>query len=262
MRVAGLYRYPVKGLSPEPMARVALEAGAYVPGDRLFAIENGPSGFDPAAPTHQPKIKYLMLMRHEALARLATRYDGATGVLVIAEGAVERARGDLATDEGRAAIEAFFAAYLGDALRGAPRILAAPPTYRFTDSRRGFVSIVNRATIAALEERIGAPVDQMRFRANVLIEDIEPWAEHDLVGRTLDGPSGLRLRVTARIDRCAATNVDPVTGIRDLQIPKVLMRTYGHVDCGVYAEVVDSGALAVGERLSVGEAREAAGLPF
>jgi uncharacterized protein YcbX len=264
MRVTGLYRYPVKGLSPEPMARVALEAGAHVPGDRLFAVENGPSGFDPAAPRHQPKIKYLMLMRHEALARLATRYDAETGVLAIEEGGVERARGDLATAEGRATIEAFLAAYMGPALRGPPRILAAPPAYRFTDSPRGYVSIVNRGTLAALEERVGAPVDPLRFRANVLVEDLEPWAELDLVGRILAAPSGLRLRVTARIDRCAATNVDPATGIRDLEIPKVLMRTYGHVDCGVYAEVVEGGALAVGERLAFAEppAQEAAGLPF
>ncbi len=64
MQVASLYRYPVKGLSPERLERATLERGAYFPGDRLFAIENGPSGFDPAEPRHQPKIKFLMLMRN------------------------------------------------------------------------------------------------------------------------------------------------------------------------------------------------------
>ena len=48
-QIAGLYRYPVKGLSPEPLPRVALEAGQTFPADRRYAIENGPSGFDPAA---------------------------------------------------------------------------------------------------------------------------------------------------------------------------------------------------------------------
>jgi uncharacterized protein YcbX len=57
-RIASLYRYPVKGLSPEPLARAALTPGDYFPGDRLFAVENGPSCFDPAAPAHQPKIKF------------------------------------------------------------------------------------------------------------------------------------------------------------------------------------------------------------
>ena len=70
MRIASLYRYPVKGLSPERLNRAALKAGDYFPGDRLFAVENGPSGFDPAVPVHQPKIKCLMLMKQESLARL------------------------------------------------------------------------------------------------------------------------------------------------------------------------------------------------
>jgi uncharacterized protein YcbX len=78
MRVAALYRYPVKGLSPEPLERVSLKVGEFFPGDRLYAIENGPSGYDPAAPVHQPKIKFLMLARNAPLAALTTRYNDAT----------------------------------------------------------------------------------------------------------------------------------------------------------------------------------------
>lgn len=264
MRIAGLYRYPVKGLSPEPLARVALAAGGHVPGDRLFAVENGPSGFDPAAPEHKKKICYLVLMRHEALARLRTRYDAQAGVLTIDENGVEAARGDLATEAGRAAIAGFLAAHLGEgALRGPPRVLSAPDGYRFLDDPTGYVSIVNRASVAALEERVGMPVDPMRFRANVLVEDLAPWAELDMVGRVLAAPSGLRLRVTSRIVRCAATDVDPATGIRDLAIPRTLMQAYGHMDCGVYAEVLAGGALSVGERLTPAAAPETrAALPF
>lgn len=265
MRVAGLFRYPVKGLSPEPMAHVALEEGAYVPGDRIFAIENGKSGFDPQNPVHQTKRKYLMLMRNEALAQLRTRYEEGTGTLVVADGAGEVARGDLATPEGRAAIEDFFAGFLGESLSGRPGVLRAPPGFRFTDSPRGFVSIVGRASIAAVEDRVGAPVDPLRFRPNVLVEDLEPFTELDLVGRVLCAPSGLRLRIGERTVRCAATDVDPATGIRDLQIPKALMQNFGHVDCGVYAEVIAAGVLAVGERLRIEEpvaAGAGSGLPF
>src|SRR5215212_12162566 len=101
LRIAALHRYPVKGLSPERLAGAGLTASAYFPGDRLFAIENGPAGFDPADPQHQPKVKFLMLMRNEALARLRTRYDDGSRTLVIAEAGREAARGDLATAEGR-----------------------------------------------------------------------------------------------------------------------------------------------------------------
>jgi uncharacterized protein YcbX len=53
MRISSLYRYPVKGLSPERLDKVSLTAGHYFPGDRLFAVENGRAGFDPAAPEDQ-----------------------------------------------------------------------------------------------------------------------------------------------------------------------------------------------------------------
>jgi uncharacterized protein YcbX len=251
IRIASLHRYPVKGLSPERLSRADLAEGAHFPGDRLFAIENGPSGFDPERPEHQPKIKFLMLMRNESLARLKSRYEHETGLLVLEEGGREVARGDLSTREGRLAIEAFFRRFLPRDLRGAPKLLTAPHGFRFTDSRRGFVSIINLASVRALEEVIGAPVDPLRFRGNLHVEGLDPWAEFDLVDRVLAAESGLRLRVTKRIDRCAATDVDPQTGLRDLQIPKALMGAFGHFDCGIYAEVLSGGALAEGERLEV-----------
>ncbi|MGF3022899.1 MOSC domain-containing protein [Methylobacterium aquaticum] len=251
LTVTALHRYPVKGLSPEPLASASLEAGRYFPGDRLFAIENGPSGFDPAAPVHQPKIKYLMLMRNEALARLRTRYDDATGVLSIHDGDREAARGDLGTREGRLAIEAFFRRFVAKELRGPPKVLTAPEGYRFTDSRSGFISLINLASVAAIEARVGAPVDPLRFRGNLHVTGLPAFAELDLVGAELVTEAGLRLKVTKRIVRCAATNVDPATGQRDLAIPEALQKTLGHADCGIYAEVVAAGEVRGGDVLRV-----------
>ncbi|HEV7329063.1 MAG TPA: MOSC N-terminal beta barrel domain-containing protein [Bosea sp. (in: a-proteobacteria)] len=259
MRVASLYRYPVKGLSPERLNRAELPTGGYFPGDRLFAIENGPSGFDPAEPAHQPKIKYLMLMRNESLARLRTRYEDASGDLVIGHDG-EETRVSTGTAAGRDQLSAFFKTFMPDELRGEPRLLTALEGYRFTDSRSGFVSIINLASVADLEMRLGVPVDPLRFRGNVMVEDLPAWAEHDLVDCELTAPSGLRLQVIKRIERCAATNVDPATGLRDLQIPKALMKGYGHVDCGIYCRIIAGGTLSEGERLTLVEASEPAAL--
>jgi len=250
LRIASLYRYPVKGLSPERLTHAELFAGGYFPGDRLFAIENGPSGFEPGAPRHQPKTKFLMLMRNEAVARLTSRYDDPTGDLVIAEGGSEVLRGSLASSEGRLAIEAFLRRFMPNELRGPPKVLAAPGGFRFTDSRRGFVSLINLASVQAVEALVGAPVDPLRFRGNLMVEGLDPWAEFDLVGQTLEAPGGVRLTITKRIERCAATNVDPATGLRDLDIPRALMRHLGHFDCGVYAEISRSGVLAEGLHLT------------
>ena len=249
--IRDLYRYPVKGLSPQPLDRTRLSAGRTVPADRLYAIENGPTGFDPAAPAYFPKQRFLMLMRNERLAALRTDYDEASHTLAIHQGGSEAARGDLRTAEGRAAVEQFFAAYCADELRGPPKVLFGDG-HSFSDVAKKVVSIINLASVAALETVIGAPVDPLRFRANVYVAGWPAWHEFDLLDREL-AIGGARVKVVKRIVRCAATNVDPQTGIRDLTIPRALMQSFGHADCGVYAEVIAGGAVNVADVIATEE---------
>ncbi|HVZ54616.1 MAG TPA: MOSC domain-containing protein [Pseudolabrys sp.] len=246
--IQSLYRYPVKGLSPQPLDRARLSAGQTVPGDRLYAIENGPTGFDPAHPAYFPKQRFLMLMKNERLAGLRTDYDEASHTLAIHRGGAAAAQGDLRTPEGREAIERFFAAYCADELRGPPKVLYGDG-HSFSDVARKVVSIINLASVAALETVIGQPVDPLRFRANVYVAGWPAWHEFDLLDREITA-GGARLKVVKRIVRCAATNVDPQTGARDLTIPHTLMQTFGHMDCGIYAEVVAGGDIAPGDRIS------------
>ena len=244
-----IYRFPVKGLSPEPLQRVTLAAGQTVPCDRLYAVENGPSGFDPAAPRHQPKLRYLMLMRNERLAALRTRFDDASHTLVIDYEGRQAARGDLRTADGRAAIERFFASFSADELRGPPKLLHAQG-FSFSDVAAKVVSIINLNSVADLENYVGAPIDPLRFRANLYVTGWPAWQELNMVGRTISIGNDVQAKIVKRIVRCAATNVDPATGMRDLAIPDTLMKTFGHADCGIYAQVVTPGAIAVGDSVS------------
>jgi len=247
-KIHAIYRYPVKGLSPEPLERTKLAVHETLPGDRLYAIENGPSGFDPTAPRHQPKQRYLMLMRNERLARLRTRFDHANHTLAIEAQGREAVRGDLRTPEGRAAIERFFAVFCADELRGAPKVLHAPG-FSFSDVAHKVVSIINLASVAAVEGAVGRPVHPLRFRANVYVTGWPAWHEFDLVGREIAVGKRARLKIIKPIVRCAATNVDPDTGMRNLSIPDTLLRSFGHTDCGVYGEVVEAGDIARGDDL-------------
>jgi uncharacterized protein YcbX len=246
MRIASLYRYPVKGLSPQALDFVDLSAGDYFPGDRLFALENGPSGFDPGNPVHQPKIKFLMLMRNAALAGLSTYYDERSHMLTIAQTGEEVARADLRTTEGRAEIERFLTTFLGEQIRGRVRLLEAPAGFRFTDSKSGFVSLVNLASVAAIGEAAGRSLDPLRFRANLYLDGMEPWEETDLIGKTLR-ISGARLKVLKMIDRCAATAIAPGVGERDVDVVQTLRQNFGHIDCGVYAQIESGGRVALGD---------------
>jgi len=248
-QIAGLYRYPVKGLSPEPMPQVALTPGQTVPSDRRYAIENGPSGFDPADPKYLPKSYFLMLMRNERLAGLQTHFDESTAILTIRENGNVAACGDLETAAGCAAIEAFFAANYARELEGPPKLLAGRG-HSFSDVPRKVVSIINLASVAAIEDLVGQPVHPLRFRANLYVRGWPAWHEFALLDQTL-AIGDVRLRVVKRIVRCAATNVDPDTAVRDLNIPHTLMRRFGHADCGVYAEVIAGGSIAAGDDVAV-----------
>jgi uncharacterized protein YcbX len=247
-QIASLYRYPVKGLSPEPLPSVTLGVGQTLPADRRYAIENGPSGFDPAAPAWMPKSQFLMLMRNERLARLQTHFDDDTHLLTIRENDKVAARGDLGTTEGRAAIEAFFATNFTSELKGPPKVLSGGG-HSFSDVAKKVVSIINLGSLKAIENIIGVPVHPLRFRANLYVGGWPAWHEFELLGQTL-AIGEARLKVVKRIVRCAAVNVDPESAARDLEIPPTLMRRLGHADCGVYAEVIEGGSIAVGDAIA------------
>jgi uncharacterized protein YcbX len=246
--ITGIYRYPVKGLSPEPLPRVALAVGQTLTADRRYAIENGPSGFDPATPKWMSKAYFLMLQRDEWLAGLQTHLDDASNVLTIRHNGAIAAQADLETAEGRAAIEQFFASNFASQIKGPPKILKGR-NHSFSDVARKAVSIINLGSLQAIEDMVGQPVHPLRFRANLYLRGWPAWHEFDLLGRTL-AIGEARLKVVKRITRCAAINVDPDTAARDLNIPHTLMRRFGHADCGIYAEVIAGGVIAAGDTVT------------
>src|SRR5215469_1699822 len=158
--IAAIYRYPVKGLSAETMSRVALIPGECLPHDRRFAIALGSTRFDPRRPEWLPKTRFIMLMRDERLALVQTRFDPESGELEIVENGRMLLCAPLTEPEGCRLVAEFFADLLGrDALDGALRVVEAPG-HAFADARRKpnattdkYVSLINRASIAALEAK-------------------------------------------------------------------------------------------------------------
>jgi uncharacterized protein YcbX len=247
--VVSIYRYPVKGMTPEPMARVALTPGEPLPFDRGWAIENGGGRFDPEAPKYLPKINFVMLMRDERLASLEARFDEADKTLTILRAGKQVARGNLETKIGRQMIEQFLAAYMKAELRGAPRIVSAPG-HSFSDVPSRCVHLINLESVRDLARKIGKPVDPLRFRANIVLDGVPAWQELGWTGHTLE-IGGVVLEVFKRTQRCDATNVDPATAARDMAIPANLMRHWGHSDFGVYAMVKRGGEIACGQAVSL-----------
>ena len=252
--VIAIYRYPVKGLSAERMDRVSLIPGECLPHDRRFAIALPSTRFDPERPEWLSKTHFVMLMRDEKLARLQSRFDAESGVLTISEKGRVLLRAQMTEPEGCRLVAEFFTDFLGDAVNGPLRVVAAPG-HAFADARRKpnattdkYVSLVNCASIVALEAAMGAAVDPLRFRANIYFDGVSAWAEHDWIGSEIT-LGAARLRVISPITRCAATQVDLATAKRDLDIVAALGRAFGHTNMGVYAEVVAGSEVAIGDAL-------------
>jgi uncharacterized protein len=243
--IAALFRYPVKGMTPEPLEQVQLEAGETMPFDRAYAIENGPGRFDADNPRHLAKINFVMLMRNERLASLQSLFDDETRTLTIMRGGKQVARGNLETGLGRHLIEQFLAAYMKADLRGAPKIVSAAG-HSFSDVAIKCLHVINLASVRELERVAGRSIDPLRFRANVHLDGFPPFAETRWVGSKLR-LGGVETAVAEKTVRCEATNVDPATAQRDMAIPALLQRTWGRTDFGVYCKVISGGTISAGD---------------
>jgi uncharacterized protein YcbX len=243
--IAALFRHPIKGFTPEKLNHAELSQGGAFPGDRLYAVEDGPSGFDPAAPGWIPKQRFTVLAKIAEVAKARTAYDEASGRLrATADGAADF-EGDLRAEAGRAAFAVWLTQLLGEAAQGPLRVIDGAG-HRFLDHPLGHVSIINLASLRDLEQKLGRPVDPLRFRANLYVEGWPAWAENDWEGRRMRlGSAGAT--VFKPIVRCAAPGVDPASAVRDLDVPAELHRLYGHLNCGIYVHITQGGAVKVGD---------------
>jgi hypothetical protein len=243
--IAALFQHPIKGFTPQKVARACLTPGAAFPGDRLFAVEDGPSGFDPARPVWITKQRFTVLAKIAEVAKAHTRYDEASGALTANAPGGPDFTGSLSEEAGRAGFAAWLTALLGEAASGPLRVVQAGG-HRFLDHPAGHVSIINLASVRDFAERLGRPVDPLRFRANLYVDGWPAWAENDWKGRALELGEA-RATVFAPITRCTAPDVDPATAARDIEVTARLHEFYGHLLCGIYAQVTAGGWVADGD---------------
>ncbi|NQV57188.1 MAG: MOSC domain-containing protein [Rhodospirillales bacterium] len=246
--VRSIYRYPFKGLSPEPLDAVRLEVGECLPGDRSYALARPDASFDAANPSHLPKTNFLMLMRDEALAGLDAAFEEDGRILTIKQDGETQIAGCVENPSDRDGIEEYFSRYLGANDGRNPRLVSAAG-HSFSDKPAKVVSIINLASVAALSEIMGKEINPLRFRANIYIEDMQAFGEFEWVGTEI-GVGECRFEIIEPIRRCAAVDVDPITARRDTNIPKVLAGAYGHVNMGVYGRVTTAGKILPGDKIS------------
>lgn len=245
--LAGIWRHPLKGIGAEALDSTALEPSRVLPWDRRFAVAHGASAYDPAAPAWVARRNFVVQAHVAQLVRATAALDHASGTVTLAH--PDHAPVTLApgTPEGDAALTAWIEGLAG-AHQPGPYRVAEVPGQAMTDMEPPYISLLSRASLRALAQHAGHPMEERRFRGNLWIDGLAPWAEEAWIGREIAiGP--VRLRVDEPIGRCRATEAGPA-GRYDHPTVATLRRTRGHTEFGVYATVLTAGTVAVGDRLA------------
>jgi uncharacterized protein YcbX len=241
-------RYPVKGLNGEALDETVLEPGEGILHDRRFALAHAASRFDRGNPEWMSKRNFLQLMRDERLALLEANFDPDSGILTMSRDGRQVARGDITQPLGRTLVEQFLQAFIPPGPRGNPHFVEAPGRM-LSDVPDKYVSIQNLASVKDIERVARSPVDPRRFRGNLHLDGLPAWAEMSWVGQEI-AIGDVRLEVVEIIGRCAATEVNPDSGERDLHMLKTLQQGFGHTKCGVYARVAAGGRIKKGDTVT------------
>ena len=242
-----IYHYPVKGLSGQALTSARLTRGQPFPNDRQFALARPGVPLQADNPRWAKKGLFVMLMLEEALAKVKTHLDPETLQFEIRSGNQTILTVNLNDSSAKATIEDYFHQLVPT--------LPAPPTLvrskdgHFMDKPDSVISLINLATLRSLEERWGTEIDPLRFRANLYVDTGRAWEEFDWIDQEIR-LGDVTFRVDRRNGRCGATNVNPASGVRDMDIPGSLRANFGHKDLGVYLTVETNGTIAVEDQLT------------
>lgn len=231
-RVVALYRYPVKGFTPEACEALTILDQGRVAGDRVLSFRFADS---PVADADWvKKYECVVLANTPGLARLDVKFDHDAKRLRIGLGAATLEEADL-DGEGRKRLAAALAGYV---LTLAENPLSAHPerlplrlvgdgvTPRYQDNVGGHATLHGRASLAAVAIATGDPrLSEDRFRSNIAVDGLEPWEEQDWMGRKVR-IGEVDFEVARQKIRCLATHANPRTGERDIPVMSVLKNVF------------------------------------
>ncbi len=224
-RVVGLWRYPVKSMGAEALAKVDVSWFG-VAGDRRWAFAR--SG------ETQSGFPWLTLRERRDMSHYQPSF-------------VEPARPDQSPTVVRTPAGALF-----DVTDPALAQELHPAGARSIKYDRGVfdtfpLSLISTQTLDSLSRTVGMPLEINRFRPNILVEAIDGGAypEDRWLGHVLRIGS-LRMRVDKRDGRCVVITIDPVTTERDPSILRAVASD--RQGClGVYGSTVEPGVVALND---------------
>ncbi len=244
-----IFRHPIKSHGVEALKKVTLSPGQTMPWDRRWAVPHEAADIAGPGSEWKPCNLFSRGAKTAALMALRAHLDPRGKILTLTHPDLD----DLTFWPDAPGDSARFLDWLrplNNTSRARPVGIVRARDRGMTDTDFPSLSILSERSLSELSHRAGQDLSPLRFRGNLWIDGLPPWEEFDLVGQTIRIGSTL-LRVREIIGRCRATGVNPTTGAPDVDTLGLLQQAYGHTNFGVYAEVLEGGALSLGDPVSI-----------
>ena len=249
-----IIRYPIKGLNGEFMDTANLFPGSTISGDRKYAFAKFENDICEKSLIHMKKTNFLALVKEEKLSLLEPQINLKTKFLTLNYKDKEIFNGFLNNNNDIKTLNLCLANFLNINLKKQPRLITDKSDVKnnnkhsFSDIPDKALSFINLDTINDFEVKIKKEVNYNRFRGNVIFSGIKAWEEFNWLGKIIT-IGGVKFEIFRKTKRCAATNVNPNNGLRDLNIPNQLQKIYGHYDLGVYGKVLNKGIIKINDEI-------------
>lgn len=250
-QLAHIVRHPVKSVGYEELERASLQEGRTLAFDRIWAVAHEAAAFGAGQPeAWVSKRNFLRGVAGPELMAIRAQLDEATGRLTLAHPRAGEIALDLSAAADRLRLIDWLRPLWPADRPAASHVVTLAEGGALTDVPEPYVAVLNLGSLAALSERLGQPMSIHRFRGNLWIEGWKPFAELALPGRRFRIGAAL-LEGAERITRCRATCANPDTGIEDADTLAALNAGWGHQDFGLYARVIEGGAIARGDAVEL-----------
>ena len=233
IRVAALYRYPIKSLGGESLTEAVVAERGFTD-DRRWMLVDGEG-------------KFISQRQHHRLARFGARLLGRDTLEVYAYGSEQaplRIPGARPTGEPDVEVTVWDDTFIAKSVAapglgeyvGLPeaklvymdetvqrpvdsRYAQGAETVSFADGYPYLITTV--ASAQALAERLGQPVEMLRFRPNIVLDGTAPFAEDDWSQIRIGDQAFYLPKPCAR---CVMVTLQPETGEKDLMVLSELAR--------------------------------------
>ncbi len=242
-----IYRFPIKGFLGQEIPTASLIAGAGIPNDRRYAVTLGTEDTG----EWMPSRNYYINARVDGMSKFQSDFDGETILLknILGEELVFKMDDQDSLDAANGKIGDFMQPVGVDEELPVPTIIdrGQGSIWDYSDTP---LSIINTESVKALDEKLGTNLDPLRFRGNFVISGLPAWEEFSWMGKRIQIGDCI-LDVHRPIDRCPTPGVNPETGERDVEVTPGLQEHFGHIYCGMYANVVKGGEVGSGDEIKV-----------